>query len=131
MLHLRDPLRALEAIRSVCREAFLSSEEIDLPLSLRHRRQPVARLNGVGSLCQWWIPNRAGHLRMVRSAGFEIARVGPMYANRLGASHPPSAGRRDRLHGQLQRRVLGGVGVPHSAVLATPGAWVPDQERRS
>ena len=125
MLHLRDPLRALEAIRSVCGEAFLSTEEIDLGLSLRNRKQPVARINGVGSLCQWWIPNRAGHLRMVRSAGFDIAKVGPMYANHFGGAHPPQTGWRETARAQLQRRVLGSSGVPHSSVLATPGAWVP------
>jgi tRNA (mo5U34)-methyltransferase len=125
LLHLRDPLRALEAIRSVCGEAFLSTEEIDLGLTLRHRHKPVARLNGVGSLCQWWIPNRAGHARMVRSAGFDITRVGPMYANGLGAAHPPSTGWRNAVRRQMQQRALKGTGVPHSSLLATPGAWVP------
>ena len=44
LLHLRDPLRALEAIRTVCRGHFLSAEEINLPLSLLHPRRPLAAL---------------------------------------------------------------------------------------
>jgi hypothetical protein len=62
---------------------------------------------------------------MVRSAGFDIARVGPMYANGLGASHPPPAGWRNSVRRQMQQRALGGTGVPHSSLLAEPGAWVP------
>ena len=34
LLHLRDPLRALNAIRSVCREQFLSTNQIELGLSV-------------------------------------------------------------------------------------------------
>ena len=36
MLHLRDPSRALEAIRTVCTGEFMSSEEIDLRLTVRY-----------------------------------------------------------------------------------------------
>src|SRR5205814_1621070 len=65
LLHLRDPLRALEAIRGVCRGQFLSAEQIDLWLTALHPRHPIAELNGSGDLCQWWEPNLAGHRRML------------------------------------------------------------------
>src|SRR5437899_3290945 len=45
LLHLRDPLRALEAIRGVCRGQFLSAEQIDLRRSALHPRTPLAYLN--------------------------------------------------------------------------------------
>jgi tRNA (mo5U34)-methyltransferase len=121
LLHLRDPLRALEAVRSVCTGELMSTESIDLPLTLLHPRKPVARLNGTGTLCQWWEASAAGHRQMVRAGGFAVDRaVGP-YAVPFGPAHP-SPGRSWRATRDLAlRRVLaGGQGVPHSAVLARP-----------
>jgi tRNA (mo5U34)-methyltransferase len=121
MLHLRDPLRALEAIRGVCRGVFLSAEEIDLPLTLQHRKRAVARLNGSGELCQWWVPNAAGHRRMVFAAGFAIERRVRPYTIPFGVSHPPlGASFEARSRAFLQRTLTGAVGTPHSAVLARP-----------
>ncbi len=57
-LHLRDPLRALEAIRGVCSGSFLSNEEIRIGLLGGRRRSPVAELDGISNLCQWWVPER-------------------------------------------------------------------------
>lgn len=120
LLHLRDPMRALEAVRGVCGGVFLSAEQIDLPLTLRARRKPLAVLNGVGSMCQWWIPNRFGHLQMLRSAGFGVDKVSRPYAIPYGASHTPRTGARRVLDESLQRVALRGVGVPHSAALVHP-----------
>jgi tRNA (mo5U34)-methyltransferase len=121
MLHLRDPIAALEAIRSVCLGVFLSSEAIDLRLTLLHPKQPYARLDGSSSLCQWWTPNTAGHRQMVESAGFEVVRtVGP-YAEPFGVGHSPR-GRdlRSRATLAVRRARLGNDGVPHAALLARP-----------
>jgi tRNA (mo5U34)-methyltransferase len=111
MLHLREPVRALEAIRSVTEGLLMSAEEIALGLTLSHPRRPLARLNGVGDLCEWWTPNAAGHRRMLRSAGFEVLRATRPYAIPFGAGHPPA--------GRLRKR-LRGNGVPHAAALARP-----------
>jgi tRNA (mo5U34)-methyltransferase len=120
LLHLRDPLRALEAVRRVTSGVFLSSETIDLPLTVAHPRKPVAKLLGVGALCQWWIPNAAGHERMLRSSGFEVLDRSRPYSIPYGVAHPASWSWRDRAHQALQRVVTGGIGVPHQAVLARP-----------
>jgi tRNA (mo5U34)-methyltransferase len=121
LLHLRDPLRALAAIRSVCGEWFLSSEQVRLGLSLRHRRRPLAELNGADNLCQWWIPNAAGHRRMVFAAGFEIVRSTKPYAEPYGPAHPPRPRSLEALRRQaLTRLATGSDGVPHAAVLARP-----------
>lgn len=120
LLHLRDPMRALEAVRSVCGGAFLSAEQINLALTLRSRRRPLAVLNGVGSLCQWWVPNRFGHLQMLRSAGFGVDKVSRPYAIPYGPRHPSRSGLGDRLSGLVQRATLGRAGVPHSAALVHP-----------
>jgi tRNA (mo5U34)-methyltransferase len=120
LLHLRDPLRALEAVRGVCRGQFLSTEQIDLRLSALHPRTPIAELNGSGPLCQWWEPNVAGHRRMVFAAGFAIERSTRPYCVPFGASHPKLRGRTARRDALFQRLLTGGTGVPHSAVLASP-----------
>jgi tRNA (mo5U34)-methyltransferase len=120
LLHLRDPMRALEAVRGVCGGAFLSAEQIDLPLTLRARRKPLAVLNGVGSMCQWWIPNRFGHLQMLRSAGFGIDTISRPYAIPYGTGHSARSGARRMVNEALQRVALRGVGVPHSAALVHP-----------
>jgi tRNA (mo5U34)-methyltransferase len=121
LLHLRDPIAALDAMRSVCSGYFLSSEAIDLRLSLLHRKQPYARLDGVTELCQWWTPNRAGHAQMVMSGGFDIVRQGPAYADPYGVAHSPRGNDvRSRLIGAVRRVRLGNDGAPHAALLARP-----------
>jgi tRNA (mo5U34)-methyltransferase len=102
LLHLRDPIRALERIRAVCAGCFLSAEQIDVRLSFLRPRQPVAHFRG-GDRVQWWIPNRAAHRRMLEAAGFEITRVARPYRIPFGVSHP-----------------VGGRGLAHSALLAEP-----------
>jgi tRNA (mo5U34)-methyltransferase len=105
LLHLRDPVRALEAIRAVCGEWFLSAEQIRVGLTRLHPRRPLAVLEG-GTDCQWWVPNAAGHRRMLESAGFRVERASRPYRIPFGPGHPP--------RGRLPWR----RGVPHSAVLA-------------
>ncbi len=120
LLHLRDPLRALEAVRTVTEGVFLSSETIDLPLTVLHPRRPTAKLLGAGELCQWWIPNAACHEQMLRSSGFSIERTSKPYSIPYGVAHPAIKGLRGRLHAGLQRVTTSGEGVPHRAVLARP-----------
>jgi tRNA (mo5U34)-methyltransferase len=119
LLHLRDPLRALEAIRSVCRGRFLSAEEVNLPLSVLHPRRPVAQMRP--HELQWWVPNVAGHRDMLAASGFEAERTSGPYAIPFGPAHP-RGGRSPRAVARraLQRARLGGVGVPTHAVLARP-----------
>jgi tRNA (mo5U34)-methyltransferase len=123
MLHLRDPVRALEAIRSVVAPGglFLSAEHVDLRLSVAHPRRPLARL-GPADLVQWWVPNVAGHRQMLRAAGFELLRTTAPYAIPYGEGHPERAGARARAHRALALAVAGGDGVPHAAALTRPAA---------
>jgi tRNA (mo5U34)-methyltransferase len=72
--HLRDPVRALEAVRSVCTGWLLSAEHIDVWLTILFRRKPVARLNGLAPFADWWASNAASHARMLDSAGFRVER---------------------------------------------------------
>lgn len=114
LLHLRDPIRALEAIRSVCDGHFLSAEQIDLGLTVLRRRTPVARFR-LGHACQWWVPNAAGHVALVTTAGFRTVRRTRPYAIPFGPGHPPEPNRR------IAERLLTGMsGAPHAALLAVP-----------
>jgi tRNA (mo5U34)-methyltransferase len=121
MLHLKDPVRALEAIRSVCTGAFLSSEQIDPIVTITSFRRPAAQVRA-GYNTQWFVPNPWGHRAMVRAAGFSIEATTRPYAIAFGASHPsPRKGWRSLGHGMATRLITGGHdGVAHAALRARP-----------
>ena len=121
LLHLRDPLRALNAIRSVCRERFLSTNQIDLRPSVLQRKRPLARLDGISDLCQWWLPNAAGHRQMLMAGGFEIEQESGLYSIPFGVAHSSrSRTPRATAHKIARRLFTGNDGVPHHAVLVRP-----------
>jgi tRNA (mo5U34)-methyltransferase len=129
MLHLRDPVRALEAMRSVCNGSFMSIEEVSVPLSLAFRRRPVAEVRFDEQLCQWWVVNVAGHKQMVQIAGFDVVRqVGP-FTEPFGpgnpATHAPVVGLRGRARRLRRYPPLGPAGVAHAALLAHPRLKAP------
>lgn len=122
LLHLRDPLRALAAMSSVCSGSLLSAEQVSAGLSLLHRRRPLVRIfPPPAKNLHWWEPNVAGHRRMLEAAGFELLETPSAYAIPFGPGHPrrPRTFRTLR-EGTIRRVVAGGTGVPHSAVLARP-----------
>lgn len=129
MLHLRDPVRALEAIRSVCAGWFMSVEEVSLPLSLMFPNMSVADARFSDEACQWWTVNTAGHRRMVEVAGFEVTDAHGPFAERFGRGHRSYRLRRRlryRPHMTLLRlAALRADGVPHHAVLARPALDAP------
>jgi tRNA (mo5U34)-methyltransferase len=118
MLHLRDPIRALQAIRRVAGGQFVSAEQVDLPRSLLQPGRPTLRLDGMSDLAQWFIPNTAGHVRMVEAAGFELSRTTRPYCIPFGEAHPPRSGPRAWALGAGRRMTTGGDGVPTQALLA-------------
>jgi len=119
LLHLRDPLRALDRVRAVCRGHLMSAEEIDLRLTLLHPRRAMLRFDGLSDLFQWTIPNVAGHRRMIKAMGFDPVRSAGPYTVRYGTGHParPRTGA-ELLKKARRRLVAGGDGVPHHALLA-------------
>jgi tRNA (mo5U34)-methyltransferase len=121
LLHLRDPMRALAAIRSVCRGQLMCTNQIDLGRSVAHPRAPLVRLDGTSGITQWWLPNAAGHRQMLRAAGFTIERAPRPYSIPFGPAHPPRARRAGSiLRGLGEQLLTGNEGVPHVAVLARP-----------
>lgn len=84
LIHLRDPVGALERILDVLRPGggLLQLETVSLRLSLLHPRQPVARLHTLETSFNWWLPNAATLTGYLRTAGFTDIR-------RRGMHRPP------------------------------------------
>ncbi len=119
LLHLRDPLRALDAIASVCRGEFLCMNQVELGLTLIHPRRALTRLDGTSGVTQWWLPNRAGNRQLLRAAGFELLGESRLYSIPFGAMRPaPVPGLRAAADRFAGRALTGGLGVPHHALLA-------------
>jgi tRNA (mo5U34)-methyltransferase len=119
LIHLRDPVGALERVRSVCRGTLLLVDNIDLALTLRSRRRPVAALDGVGRPW-WWKLNLAALSRVVEVAGFRLLRPAQRIWMPPGAAHPPPRFSRALLHSEeaRQRLLTALKGDPHAALLA-------------
>lgn len=122
MLHLRDPYRALEAVRSVCSGFFLSSEAIDAGLTLRARNRACLFLEGTQG--RWMTANAAGHARMLEISGFDVVRRSHPYSVRFGVGHPDERmSPRQQAEKLMKKVVTRGQpdGVLHAAALARPG----------
>jgi tRNA (mo5U34)-methyltransferase len=123
LLHLRDPVRALSALRGVCSGEAVIADTIELLPSLLRPRTPTARLEGLDQ-SWWWQPNAAAFRRMVRSAGFDIVEQTGIYFLPTGASHPRPPvyqGWRELLTaGGREKMIIRLKGIPHTAVRATP-----------
>jgi tRNA (mo5U34)-methyltransferase len=77
MLHqLRDPLRALEVVRDVCRGCVIVLDEIMFFRSL-FSREPLARFGARPNFDEWFYFNAAGLQRVVEFAGFRVAGLSP------------------------------------------------------
>jgi tRNA (mo5U34)-methyltransferase len=122
LIHLRDPIRALEAVRRVTGGQFLSSDQIELGLTLRGRQRPLYTLNGSGGACQWFNYNAAGHERMVYAAGFEIQQKMRPYTVRFNIHPKPPMTPRNILRAGARKWLTGGdaPGVLHQALLSRP-----------
>ena len=100
----------------------MSSEQIELWLSIVGRGQPLLRLNGSGGYCQWFNANAAGHRRMLYAAGFEVERKSKPYTVRYDHHPRPRPTPRNILTAIGMRAVTGtwAPGVLHRAALARP-----------
>ena len=117
LLHLRDPVGALKAIRGVLDGTLISNDVVSPAMSLLHPGRPVAEL-----LMQdrpfWSVPNVAARRRLIEAAGFEVIGAGRPYLIRYGVGGGPPP-LRVGLNGLVLR-----FGAPHSWVHGRP---LPDQ----
>lgn len=72
LLHLRDPVGALERVRDVVADDALVVlfEPVDPLLSKKRRNEAVARYLAYTTPWTWWYPNEAALCEWLRTAGF-------------------------------------------------------------
>jgi tRNA (mo5U34)-methyltransferase len=121
LLHLRDPVRALERIRAVCRGTLVAADAINLPLTLLP--WPIARLDGT-ERPYWWEPNRKGLARMVHAGGFDIVDGPHTYFMPAGAGLPKVPVTLRNLRSLEARELIFATrfGDPHAWLRARPVA---------
>lgn len=119
LLHLRDPIGALMALRKVVTGQILINESIT-PAGMFRPRAAYARLQDLPGPF-WWIPNLAGLQRYIEAAGFKIVQGPVTYTLKIDSRQNPrkysnrgSLTRREWLRNKRTR------GVAHAWFLAEP-----------
>jgi tRNA (mo5U34)-methyltransferase len=79
---LRDPLRALEAVRRVCRGRMILLETVSRPLDLLPA--PLARLDARRDGSEWFVFNRRGLRKALELAGWVVEEATPLLRDRPG-----------------------------------------------
>jgi tRNA (mo5U34)-methyltransferase len=87
LLHLRDPILALQQVRKVTSGEFLSYESISLPQTLLRPLSPTGQF-ALGDENLFWTPNQKGHRRMVEAGGFRITAKGGPFLQPFGDLWP-------------------------------------------
>jgi tRNA (mo5U34)-methyltransferase len=121
LLHLRDPVRAIERVRSVCNGRALFVDAIDPVLTRLHPRRPVGFFDGQGRPW-WWKPNLKAFESLVRSGGFAIEDGPTRVKMTAGKGFPDVRAslallRSQQLRAEVRNRMLGD---PHAAIMARP-----------
>jgi tRNA (mo5U34)-methyltransferase len=124
LMHLRDPVRALDALRTVVTGEAVIADSVEAIPSLLRPRTPYARLEGMDEPW-WWQPNRAALLQMLRSAGWEVLDATGIYLLPLGPEHPRPPMSANMLRAALtargrERLITRFLGVPHVAARVRP-----------
>jgi tRNA (mo5U34)-methyltransferase len=124
LVHLRDPIRALEAVRRVTSGVFLSVDYIHPAVNLFARRRPLFELRAQGSDFQWWLASDRGLQHLIHVAGFDVEAMSRPFLLRPG---PYTSVSRHGLHDaatRLLHRFWAGDstrgGHLHRAYLARP-----------
>ena len=127
LVHLRDPVRALDSVRRVTGGSLLSIDFLHPPVNLLARRgRPLFELRGEGSDFQWWMASDAGLRQLLHVGGFAVDDVSKYFLLRPGAVGGPNPTDRG-LRGAVKHaanRVICGDGTPgghlHRAYLTHP-----------
>jgi tRNA (mo5U34)-methyltransferase len=128
LLHLRDPIGALERVRSVTRGQLVSVDAFSIPLTLTGPRQPTLRLEP-GGRPYWLKPSLRGLREVIARAGFAIESGPTPFLMPPGPGFPRPELRPYAVRTGAARSMLlcSRFGDPHAAVLArpVPGAAPP------
>jgi len=81
LLHLREPVRALERAHSVLADGgrLVVIEPFHVTLSILQPRRPAASMQALGSEYNWWVPNYWCLRGWLRLAGFEPPKHKAMF----------------------------------------------------
>jgi tRNA (mo5U34)-methyltransferase len=102
LLHLADPVSALERMREVCTGDLVLVEHLDPYLDLVAPRRPGARFGADWD--QWWRPNSAALVKLVERAGFDITALSPRFLLPYGPAAPRYGWRATALHALAARQ---------------------------
>jgi tRNA (mo5U34)-methyltransferase len=123
LMHLRDPVNALERMRAVCAGELVLVEGVDAVLDVVARRVPCARFAPAPD--QWWRVNRAGLLDWLRVAGYDVVWASRRFVTPFGpavTAHPAARRRPLRAGRALVARLLrafpAAPGLAHAAGVA-------------
>jgi tRNA (mo5U34)-methyltransferase len=125
LLHLRDPIGALERIRTVATGEVVINDCIEYVLTKLRPKTPTARLDTEDRVW-WWQPNLAALHSMIQQAGFEIVGRGEPYFVPFGSRYqaprlgPREILRRARTARGWEELVLYRRGIAHAAVRCRP-----------
>ncbi len=125
LLHLEDPVAALERMREVCARELLLVEHLDPWLELSAPKVPAARF--ASDWDQWWQANSAGLRAMLERAGFEVTWTSRRFTVPFGPGAPEGQ-QMGRLHGLAARRPWE-RGLLFRAIRARPRPPRPDLTR--
>jgi SAM-dependent methyltransferase len=114
LLHLQDPVRALESMREVCAGELVLVEHLDPLLELIARGVSCARFAPEGD--QWWRANSAGLVSLIQRAGFELTWMG----RRFVVPHGPGGQQRGFTIDSLAAGAPRARGALHRALRARP-----------
>jgi len=125
MLHLRDPVGALMAVRQVTRGEFMSADSVSLSTSLSHPLTAAGVLRGAEEP-RWWTPNLLGYRRLVKASGFKIEEKGGIFFMPFGEGFPPYRPLREVPRHELPsdlafRLAIRRLGAASSWVRCSPG----------
>jgi tRNA (mo5U34)-methyltransferase len=85
LVHLRDPVRALDAVRRVTTGHFMCADFLHWPAQvLSLGRRPLFELRGIGGDFQWWMASAPGLRQLLHVGGFEVLRESPYFLLRPG-----------------------------------------------
>ncbi len=89
LVHLRDPVRALDAVRRMVAPGgrFLSIEYLHPPVNVLGRGRPLFELRGETSDFQWWLASDRGLQQLLKVSGFAIERMSPYFLLRPGTHY--------------------------------------------
>ena len=109
---LRDPLRALEAVRRVCRGQLILLDTVSRPLELLPA--PLARLDARPDGSEWFVFNRRGLRKTLELSGWVVEETTSVLRDQAG----PGVGPRERVRTRAKRTL--GLRGRSAAIRARP-----------